>query len=226
MISPAVYVRVSTAEQSVESQLRDLREFCAARGLKDVIEYSDAGVSGMKDSRPAWNQCWDALQKGRHHMLIVHALDRIGRSLPHLVNILEYLRGHNIALVSFRENIDLSTSAGKMLAGMFALMAEYERNIISERTKAGLRAATARGKRLGRPCRQFDQNMARRMLVELHYGMNRTARLLGVGTSVIQNYRRSLELDGILPPAKGIRKTPGQTAMRKALILGDSSISI
>lgn len=219
MANAAIYVRVSTTEQSVEPQLRDLREFCANRGLKDVMEYCDAGVSGVKDSRPAWNQCWDSIQKGKHDMLIVHALDRIGRSLPHLVNILEYLRAHNIALVSYRENIDLSTSTGKMLAGMFALMAEYERNIIVERTKAGLRAARARGKRLGRPPRQFDRDKARRMLS--HYGINRTARLLGVGTSVIQNYRRSLERDGILP--RVMRKTPDPTGLQKAAILAISN---
>ncbi len=207
--APAIYVRVSTVEQSVDSQVRDLREFCSARGLNDVTEYCDAGVSGMKDSRPAWNRCWDAVQKGRHNMLMVHALDRVGRSLPHLVMIMEYLRCHHIALVSYRENIDLSTSAGKMLAGMFALMAEYERNIISERTKAGLRQAKAAGKQMGRPRALFDEALARKLLVDQGFGQNKTARIMRASMTRVHAYRRRLESEGILPPTgysvKGIK---------------------
>ncbi len=153
----------------------------------------------MKDSRPAWNQCWDALQKGKYQILMVHALDRIGRSLPHLVSILEYLRNHNIALVSYRENIDLSTSTGKMLAGMFALMAEYERNIISERTKAGLRAARARGVRIGPPYSQFDRVRARDMLIHRRWGQLKTGKALGVSVGTIHRYRKVLEAEGLLP---------------------------
>ena len=202
MGNAAIYVRVSTADQSVESQLRDLREFCANKGLKDVPEYCDAGISGKIDSRPAWNQCWDAIQKGRHNMLIVHALDRIGRSLPHLVGILEYLRAHNVALVSYRENIDLSSSTGKMLAGIFALMAEYERNIISERTRAGLRAARANGKRLGRPWREFDRAKARKLL-EAGCSIRETARAVGgINVATMHKYRKRLEKDGLPPCVK------------------------
>ncbi len=206
MSSAAIYVRVSTADQSVESQLRDLREFCASRGFQCVPEYSDAGISGKTDSRPAWNQCWDAIQKGKHDMLIVHALDRIGRSLPHLVGILEYLREHNVALVSYRENIDLSSSTGKMLAGIFALMAEYERNIISERTKAGLRAARAGGKRLGRPFSTFDREKARDMLINRRWGQLKTGKALGVSVATIHKYRKILEKDGLLPPTGYLTK--------------------
>jgi len=221
-ITPAIYVRVSTAEQSVDSQLRDLREFCSARGLRDVVEYCDAGVSGMKDSRPAWNRCWDAVQKGRHHMLIVHALDRVGRSLPHLVMIMEYLRSHNIALVSYRENIDLSTSAGKMLAGMFALMAEYERNIISERTKAGLRQARAAGKHIGRPKALFNESLARKLLVDQGLGQNKTARIMQASMTRVHAYRRKLELEGILPPT-GYSGRGIKSAVEKPAILATIS---
>src|SRR5262249_34057933 len=122
----AIYARVSTDEQTVDPQLRDLREFIANRGLDNAKEFVDVGVSGSKDSRPAWNQLWDAIQKGRVRTLLVHALDRLGRSLPHLVKIISTLTEKNVALVSFRENIDLSTSTGRMVAGLFSVLADFE----------------------------------------------------------------------------------------------------
>ncbi len=80
----AIYARVSTDEQSADAQLRDLREFATNRGWTDTEEFVDEGFSGSKDSRPAWNKLWDSIQKGRIKTLVVHALDRLGRSLPHL----------------------------------------------------------------------------------------------------------------------------------------------
>ena len=79
-----IYARVSTDEQSADAQLRDLREYVSNRGWSNVKEFVDEGISGSKDSRPAWNQLWDAMQKGRVKVLVVHALDRLGRSLPRL----------------------------------------------------------------------------------------------------------------------------------------------
>ncbi len=122
----AIYARVSTDEQSSDAQLRDLREFVANRGWTNVREFVDEGVSGSKDSRPAWNQLWDAMQKGRVKVLVVHALDRLGRSLPHLVKIITTCVERNITLISFRENIDLSTSTGRMIAGIFSVLADFE----------------------------------------------------------------------------------------------------
>ena len=79
-----IYARVSTDEQSADAQLRDLREYVSNRGWSNVKEFVDEGISGSKDSRPAWNQLWDAMQKGRVKVLVVHALDRLGQSLPRL----------------------------------------------------------------------------------------------------------------------------------------------
>jgi DNA invertase Pin-like site-specific DNA recombinase len=120
----AIYACVSTDEQTVDPQLGDLREYAAHRGWRDVQEFVDVGVSGAKDSRPAWNRLWDDIQKGRVKVLLVHALDRLGRSLPHLVKILSTLVERDVVLVSFRENIDISTSTGRMVAGLFSVLAE------------------------------------------------------------------------------------------------------
>lgn len=187
--SVAIYARVSTTDQTLDAQLRDLRSYCSSRGW-EAVEYLDHGVSGTKDSRPGWNQCWDALQKGRHRILLVHALDRIGRSLPHLVKILSYMAERDLTLVSFRENIDLSTSTGRMLAGIFSVMAEYERSIISERTKAGLRAAKARGKKVGNAKRFFDRKKAEE-LRSLGWGQIRIAKELGVGVGRVNRWVRT-----------------------------------
>ena len=163
----------------MDAQLLDLRAYCISRGW-EAVEYVDHGISGAKDSRPGWNTCWDAVQKGRVRVLLVHALDRLGRSLPHLVSIINTCVERNITLVSFRENIDLSTSAGRMLAGIFSVMAEYERSIISERTRAGMRAAKAKGKRIGNPKRWFDVKRAAELRGQ-GWGQIRIARELGVG---------------------------------------------
>jgi DNA invertase Pin-like site-specific DNA recombinase len=136
------------------------RPLCANRGWSDVKKHVDVGFNGSKDSRPAWNECWDAIQKGRVNVLLVHSLDRLGRSLPHLVKTMATLTERNITLVSYRENIDLSTAAGRMLAGLFSVLADYELSIIRERTKAGLRAAKARGSQIGNRMRFFDKRKA------------------------------------------------------------------
>lgn len=188
--SVAIYARVSTTDQTLDAQLRDLQSYCQSRGWT-AVEYLDQGVSGAKDSRPGWNACWDAMQKGKHRTLLVHALDRVGRSLPHLVKILAFLVERNLTLVSFRENIDLSTSAGRMLAGIFSVMAEYERSIISERTKAGLRAARAKGKRVGNAKRYFDKKKAAELRAQ-GWGQIRIAKELGVGVGRVNQWVRTV----------------------------------
>lgn len=144
----------------------------------------DHGVSGVKDSRPGWNTYWDAVQKGKIDVLVIHALDRLGRSLSHLVKILSYLSERNLTLVSFRENIDLSTASGRMMAAIFATLAEFERSIVSERTKAGMRAAKARGRQVGNLRHYFDERLA----TELHeqgVGQIKIAKKLGVGVGTV-----------------------------------------
>lgn len=193
----AIYARVSTDEQTVDPQLRDLREYAANQGRRDVQEFVDVGVSGAKDSRPAWNRLWDAIQKGKVKVLLVHALDRLGRSLPHLVKILSTLVERDVVLVSFRENIDLSTSTGRMVAGLFSVLADYELSIIRERTKAGMRAARARGSQIGPKKRPFDAEKATR-LRDQGCGQIRIARELGIGVGRVNKWVK----EEYLPPER------------------------
>lgn len=183
----AIYARVSTDEQTTEAQLHDLREYVANRGWTNVREFIDEGISGIKDSRPEWNQLWDAIQKGRVTVLVVHALDRLGRSLPHLVKIITTCIERDITLISFRENIDLSTSTGRMLAGLFSVLADFELSIIRERTRSGMRSAKARGSQIGKKRCYFNKQKATE-LRDLGWGQIRIARELGVGVGRVNQW--------------------------------------
>ncbi len=157
------------------------------RSWQGVKEYVDIGESGSKDSRPAWNELCDGLQKGHINVLLVHALDRLGRSLPHLVKILGTLAEKHVTLVSFRENIDLSTATGRMVAGLFSVLADYELSIIKERTKAGMRAAKARGSQVGNREHFFDKQHATE-LRDQGWGQIRIAKELGVGVGRVNQW--------------------------------------
>ncbi len=194
----AIYARVSTTDQTLDSQLRDLREYCRHRGW-DPVEYTDYGVSGAKGSRPGWSACWDSVQKRQVDILVVHALDRLGRSLSHLVKIITYLTEHDLALISFRENIDLSTASGRMMAAIFATLAEFERSLISERTRAGMRAAKARGRQVGNLRRYFDERKAAELRAR-GMGQIKIARELGVGVGTVNAWAKSLTADRVPPP--------------------------
>jgi DNA invertase Pin-like site-specific DNA recombinase len=147
-----IYCRVSTsAGQSVEMQLRDLRQLAQQRGFEIVGEYCDEGVSGSCDSRPQLNQMLSDAQRGKFEAILIWRLDRLGRSLQNLVRLFENFRSWNVALISFGEGLDFSTSMGKLFYQLSGAFAEFERDCIRERVKAGLRNAKAKGKRIGRP---------------------------------------------------------------------------
>ena len=149
----ALYARVSTTNhhQDPELQLRDLRHWAEANGHQIAQEYVDHGVSGAKASRPALEEMMKHAEHGRFDAVVVWKLDRFGRSLQHLVNAVAQLTEWHVAFVAYKDNIDLSTPAGRLLFGVMASMAEFERSLIQERVKAGLRNARAKGKKLGRP---------------------------------------------------------------------------
>src|SRR3984893_2998689 len=151
----ALYARVSTANghQDPEMQLRELREFVERRGWQITGEYVDRGVSGSKDRRPALDQMMAAAQGRKFDVLLVWKLDRFARSLKHLVNALAEFEALGIAFVSLRDNLDLSTPSGRLMFQIIGAMAEFERALIQERVKAGLKSARSKGKTLGRPRR-------------------------------------------------------------------------
>jgi DNA invertase Pin-like site-specific DNA recombinase len=149
----AIYARVSTINhgQDVGMQTRELRQFAEARGWTVAGEYVDAGVSGAKDSRPELNQLMADAHKRRFDVVCVWRFDRFARSVSHLLRALETFKALGIDFVSFSEQMDTSTPAGKMVFTVLGAVAELERSLIVERVRAGLRNAKAKGKRLGRP---------------------------------------------------------------------------
>jgi len=155
----AIYARVSTSNghQAPEMQLRALREFAGHRGLSIIGEYVDR-MTGSKDSRPALNRLMADASRRKFDAVLVWKLDRFGRSLRHLVNAIAELEAIGVAFISFRDNLDLSTPSGRLMFQIIGAMAEFERALIQERVKAGLRNAKAKGKKLGRPRVDVDQS--------------------------------------------------------------------
>jgi DNA invertase Pin-like site-specific DNA recombinase len=147
----ALYGRVSTVVgQNVEMQLCELREFAARRGWQVAGEYVDH-VSGARESRPALNRLMTDAHRRKFDGVLVWKLDRFGRSLRHLVNAIAEFEAIGVAFISLRDNLDLGTPAGRLMFQIIGAMAEFERALIQERVRAGLRHARAKGKRLGRP---------------------------------------------------------------------------
>jgi DNA invertase Pin-like site-specific DNA recombinase len=152
----AVYVRVSTKDQSVDMQLNDLERYSRERGLDVFKVYEDNGVSGTKETRPALNELMNDAKKKRFDMVLVWRFDRFARSTKHLVTALHEFRHLGIDFISFQENIDTSSPLGEAIFTIISAMSTLERDIIAERVKGGLRKAKAKGKRLGRPNDEID----------------------------------------------------------------------
>src|SRR5262249_17134101 len=146
----ALYARVSTFDQEPENQLQELRRYIEARGWT-ATEVVDRGVSGSKDRRPALDTLIRDAKRRRFDVLVCWRLDRLGRSLRHLVTLIEELQSLGVAFVSLGEGIDCTTPAGKLQLHILAALAEFERARIAERVRAGLSRARTQGKRLGRP---------------------------------------------------------------------------
>jgi DNA invertase Pin-like site-specific DNA recombinase len=132
-------------------QLRELREYCERRGLQVSGEYVDAGISGTKEHRPRLDALLAECRKRRVDAVVVYRYDRFARSLRQLVNALEEFRSLGIEFISLHEGVDTSTPNGRLVFGIFASIAEFERELIRDRVKSGIAAARSKGKRLGRP---------------------------------------------------------------------------
>ena len=153
----AIYARVSTLNgQHTDVQARELREYAQRRGWKIVAEYSDEGISGARERRPQLDRLWVDCRKRKVDVVLVYRYDRFARSLRQLVNALEEFRALGIDFVSLHEGVDTSTPNGRLVFGIFASIAEFERELIRSRVRSGLAAAKARGKRLGRPRTSVD----------------------------------------------------------------------
>src|SRR5580698_8751793 len=150
MKKAAIYARVSTPDQHVETQLYDLRKLAAQRGFEITREYCDRGVSGSKARRPALDAMMNDGRRGEFSVVLVAAFDRIARSTRNFLEIVDELSSANIEFISAREAIDTSGPMGRMFLTILGSIAELERSLIVERIKAGMRRAKLEGHKLGR----------------------------------------------------------------------------
>src|SRR5499427_2873490 len=149
----AIYVRVSTEKQTVENQVRELRQIAERRGWQVVEEYSDAGISGSKgrDKRPGLDRMLKDASRRRFDVVMAWAIDRLGRSLIDLLGTIQGLEAGGVDLFLEQQAIDTTTPAGKLMFQVTGAFAEFERSMIRQRVNAGLRRAKQQGKKLGRP---------------------------------------------------------------------------
>ncbi len=169
-------------DQSPEPQLRDLRELATRRSFQVVREYVDKGISGVTNSRPALNDLMADARRRRLDAILVWKLDRLGRSLIHLVRLLEEFKELGVELISFSEGLDFTTPSGKLLYQVISAFAEFERDCIRERVQAGMRNARAQGKRIGRPPVAVDASEVARLRAQNH-SWREIAAQLGVGAT-------------------------------------------
>ena len=147
----AIYARVSTGEQTVDNQLIPLREYCQRMHFDGAGEYADEGYSGKDTKRPAFERLLADVRANKIDCVLVYKLDRIGRSLKHLLNLFEEFKSKGVEFISLTQSINTSTPEGKMFWQMLGVFAEYERELIVARTLAGMDRARKQGKSLGRP---------------------------------------------------------------------------
>ena len=181
-LKTAIYVRVSTTNQSIDPQLRDLRRYAKARGIEVYRVYADKGVSGAKEKRPALDELRDDARKRFFNTVLVWRFDRFARSSHHLVSTLEEFIALGINFISYSESIDLGSPMGKAMFTIISAMAQLERDIISERVKAGLRNAKANGKILGRSPVDEETKELRKKGVSIR----NVAKQLNIGKSTVE----------------------------------------
>ena len=203
-----IYVRVSTDDQTTASQKRDLQAWAERAGHTIVQVFEDAGISGAKgrDKRPAFDALLKAAVRREVDIIAVWSSDRLGRSLSHLVEVLQTIRDTGIGLYIHTQAVDTTTPAGRALFGMLGVFAEFEREMIVARVNAGLartkdtlardgRFTSKAGKvrtRLGRPGAKPEQIDAARAELAKGTGIGKTARLIGLGTGTVHKLKREM----------------------------------
>jgi DNA invertase Pin-like site-specific DNA recombinase len=192
------YLRVSTVDQTTVNQERELREVASQMGCKIVRVYRDHGISGAKsrDKRPEFDRLLRDAAQRKFDMVMAWSVDRLGRSLQDLVGFLSELHALHIDLFLHQQGLDTTTPGGKAMFQMMGVFAEFERAMIQERVRAGLRRAKSEGKQLGRP--RIDADLENRILAALKArnrteGIRKIAKRFGVNPSTVQRISRPFD---------------------------------
>ena len=194
----ALYVRVSTDDQTVENQLRELQIWTQRCGHDVVRVFQDRGVSGAKgrDKRPGFDAMLKAAVRREFDMLAVWSSDRLGRSLQHLIEVLQTIRDTGTALYIHTQALDTTTPSGRAMFGMLAVFGEFEREMIVARVNAGIARAITHGTKSGRPIgrpkiSKVVENAVRAELAKGR-GILKTAQTLGIGTGTVQKIKNGM----------------------------------
>jgi len=184
----AIYARVSTDRQTTAQQLSELRSAAKRHGWRIVGEYIDQGISGSKgrDQRPQLDAMLKASARREFDVIAAWSVDRLGRSLTHLIALLDEIHGKGVDLYLHQQGLDTSTPSGKALFQMCGVFAEFERAMIRERVRAGLKRARSEGTRLGRPQVSPAVEMRIRAMRRKGTGMIAIARALRCGVGTVQ----------------------------------------
>lgn len=194
----AIYLRVSTADQTTANQRRELEAAAEARGWTVAAVYEDYAVSGSKgrDKRPQLDLMLKDAVRGRFDVVMCWAVDRLGRSLPDLIGSMQELHAAKVDLFIMQQALDTTTPSGRAMFGMLGVFAEFERSMIQSRVNAGLARAKAAGVKLGRPKASAATERAIRARLATGEGMLKVAKALGVGTSVVQRVKAGMQPAG------------------------------
>jgi DNA invertase Pin-like site-specific DNA recombinase len=192
----AIYLRVSTLEQTTANQEHELRQIAERAGWDVVKVYKDHGISGDKgrEKRPAFDALWNDANGRKFDVVMAWSVDRIGRSLQDLVGFLAEIHALKIDLCLRQQGIDTTTPGGKALFGMMGVFAEFERSMIQERVRAGLERARREGKRLGRPpiAPELRERIQKALKAPGRTGVRKIAAQFGVNASTVQHISSSL----------------------------------
>ena len=182
----ALYARVSTDKQTCENQLNELRSIAERMEYIIVDEFIDEGISGSTSSRPSLDELMKSATQRRFDMVMCWSIDRLGRSLQNLIEILNELQSLKVDLFFMQQGMDTSTSAGRMMFSIFGALAEFERNLIRERVIAGQQRAISQGIKMGRPSKMNDgMKNAIKLLRERGIGIKQIARELKIGIGTV-----------------------------------------
>ena len=187
----ALYLRVSTDKQTVENQEIQLRQVAERRGWEVVEVYDDAGISGSKGraDRPGLDQMLNDATRRHFNIVLVWAIDRLGRSLIDLLGTIQHLEAVAVDLYIDQQSIDTSTPMGKLIFSVCGAFAQFERSMIQQRIHAGLQRARVQGKTLGRPKVDEATQAAIRQSLEQGIGIKKTAATLGCGIGTVIRVR-------------------------------------
>ena len=191
----ALYLRVSTDDQTTENQRQALRQEAERRGWNIVAEYEDAGISGAKgrDKRPGLDNLLKDATRGKFDVVMSWAVDRLGRSLADLISTLNDLQASNVDLFLHQQALDTTTPSGRAMFGMLGVFSEFERSMIRARIRAGLDRARREGRTGGRPRLAHEKVQQIRNRLARGDGVLRTAKALGVGTATVQTIKRRMQ---------------------------------